>query len=114
MAFASFATAQRVYVVNMDDTNAFYPSTLEVEPGSIIVWQNNGFNFHTVESDLFGFELDSDFVYPNGYGRGFYYWWRIPFFATSGASIYYHCRYHGRPGNGADFGRGMVGRIVVL
>ena len=114
LAFASFAAAQRVYTVDMDDTNAFYPQSIMVEPGSVIVWRNFGSNFHTVESDVFGLDLDSDFVYPNGYGRGFYYWWRVPFFAQSGMVINYHCRYHGMPGNGIDLGRGMVGQIVVL
>ena len=115
MALASFATAQGGYhIVSMDDGNRFYPQTIEVTPGSVIEWRNYGYNFHAIESDLFGFNLDSDFVYPNGYGRGYYFWWRVPYFAQSGTVIYYHCRYHGLPGNGSDFGRGMVGRIVVL
>ena len=79
--------------------NTFRPGTLEVAPGTVVVWTNDGRNDHNVlpvEGDDWGAEVD-DFAPDDEYRRRF----------TEPGTYDYYCSLHGTTT------KGMVGTIVV-
>lgn len=105
---------QRPWTVVTMSGDAFGPQTTVVRAGTTIVWPNTDEHFHAITADVPGFGPNSDMFFRGGYPGGYYFWWNVPDDAPSGTVIYYHCRFHGQPGDGWSFGTGMVGRIVVL
>jgi hypothetical protein len=56
---------------------------------------------------------DSGSAMPNGIAGGASWTWTVPADAKAGTVWYYHCMYHGQPGDGKSQGTGMAGTITV-
>ena len=96
--------------------SAFSPSTVTVSPGDTVRWTNHDSIPHTVTSDAANAPAGgpgSDSQYSGGIPAGQTYSWTAPAGAASGTHWYYHCRFHGAPGDGAHQGTGMAGTITV-
>jgi plastocyanin len=93
--------------------DTFGPREVVVDPDAQIAWTNVDSEPHTVTPDVAGDGPDSAAPFPNGIGPGQTFYWRVPAAATTGTRYFYHCRFHGQPGNGQGFGAGMVGVVRV-
>ena len=91
----------------------FVPQSITVAAGSSIQWTNSDGAPHTVTSDTGVALLASNLVFPTGMAKNDVFTWAVPAGAASGTTYYYHCNFHGGPGDGTKYGAGMVGRIVV-
>lgn len=102
------------YTVGMAG-NQFRPQTMAAPPGQTITFLNNCTNIHTVTLDGAATPggPNSDTEYPEGVRPSQTYEWTVPAKAALGTTWYYHCRFHGKPGNGVAMGTGMAGSIVV-
>lgn len=78
-----------------------------------MTWTNKDTVAHTVTSDTGQSGLDSAGQFPGGMGNGAKFSWQVPADAASGTVFYYHCVYHGFPGDGTHLGGGMAGSITV-
>ena len=105
-----------VTVVDMKQFQ-FSPQVISVEAGTTVQWTNSDNSIpHTVTADPGNFASggpNSDIVAPNGIPPGQSYSWTVPAGAVSGTTWFYHCRFHGSPGNGQNLGAGMTGSITV-
>ncbi|MBW3624440.1 MAG: hypothetical protein KY468_13625 [Armatimonadetes bacterium] len=93
----------------------FKPAAWTVEPGTVITWNHLTDVPHTVISDP-GTPPggpNSDGQFPEGLKKGDAYSWTVPDDAKPGTTWFYHCRFHGKPGDGKSLGTGMVGTIQV-
>lgn len=104
-------------VVDMTALNQFLPREIRVEAGTTVQWANSdNIMPHTVTDDpanpISG-GPNSDIEYPFGIPPGLVYSWTVPDTAVPGTTWYYHCRFHGSPGNGQSLGVGMTGLITV-
>ena len=105
-------------VVTVDMTsNAFVPGEIKAMPGDAITWANKDQVPHTVSVDpgnAVSGGPNSDTDQSNGISPGQTWTWKVPANATVGTTWYYHCRFHGRPGDGKTVGTGMAGTIVIV
>ena len=102
--------------VSATSGSVFSPSTVTVSPGDTVRWTNQASTPHTVTSDAANPTAGgpgSDGQYSGGIPQGQTYSWTVPASAASGTHWYYHCRFHGSPGNGSGQGTGMAGTIAV-
>jgi hypothetical protein len=98
----------------MTDTHLFSPQSITAPAGSVIVWNNVSANMlHTVTPDIANPNMNSYSLYPSAIPSGLSFAWTVPATAKSGTAFYYHCLYHGTPGNGTSLGGGMAGVIIV-
>jgi plastocyanin len=97
-------------LVNVQMTNGtqFSPKSVNAAAGQVVVWTNVSDMGHTVNGDLASTNLNIGYVAATGTAT-----WTVPANAPHGAKYYYHCSFHGSPGNGSSFGIGMVGVIIV-
>jgi len=100
------APGPRNVSIQMQDYR-FVPKTTQVAPGSAVQWTNRGQVPHTATADNGAF--DSGSVAP-----GQSYTWHLPADAQPGSTLYYHCTFHGRAGDGQSAGTGMVGALKVV
>jgi plastocyanin len=96
--------------------DTFSPQEILVDKGTTVVWTNVDTDLHSVTTD----PLDpvdegpnSDAIFQMGIPPGQSFSWIVPKNVASGTMWYYHCRFHGTPGDGHSYGSGMVGLIVV-
>ena len=104
-----------VPVVMLSKPPSFDPVETTVLPGDTLEWSNQGDGPYTVTSDP-GTPAggpNSDTAHPKGVAAGGTYQWKVPAGAASGTKWYYHCRFHGKPGDGKAPGTGMTGVIIV-
>jgi plastocyanin len=109
-------TGGTVTVLMEDDPHHFAPRDVQVSPGAVVVWTNvDEEEPHTVTSDpgTTPGGPNSDTQFPNGLGHDLSYNWTVPSGAVSGTKWFYHCRFHGSPGNGTTLGAGMAGSVTV-
>ena len=102
--------------VNMTIQDQFSPREISVEAGTTVQWMNLDNTAHTATADLANDSPggpDSDILFPNGIPNGQTYNWTVPATAVPGTTWFYHCRFHGSPGNGQSLGPGMTGSITV-
>jgi plastocyanin len=102
--------------VSMTDQDKFDPESIQVEPGDTVKWTNNDTDAHAPIVDPGNEQAggpNSDADYPDGVPAGGTYSWKVPEGVSVGAKWYYHCRFHGEPGDGHSLGTGMVGVITV-
>lgn len=88
----------------------FNPKDVTVFAGETVIYTNNepGVN-HSVTRDISTNPgPDDDLLSP-----GTSYDFTVPAGTPSGTNVFYHCRFHGAPGNGSTFGNGMAGVIRV-
>jgi len=93
----------------------FAPQTMTASPGQEITFLNNDTVEHTVTPDA-GQSAggpNSELTYPNGLRPGESLKWTIPTEAAEGTMWYYHCRFHGKAGDGLSMGSGMAGAVVA-
>jgi len=93
----------------------FSPRTITVPRGSTVKWVNKESFPHTVTRDALNPVAggpDSDAAFPTGMALNDSYSWTVPSVA-SGTTFFYHCRFHGTPGNGSSLGAGMTGSVTV-
>jgi plastocyanin len=103
------------FQVDATASDTFDPETINVEPGTVIVWRNIDTDPHAPIVDPLNVAAggpDSDAVFPSGVEPGTSYSWRVPIDAVLGTDWFYHCRFHGVAGDGTSLGTGMVGLIV--
>jgi plastocyanin len=96
---------------------AFTPREIRAMPGDAITWTNGDQVPHTVSVDPGNAVTggpDSGTDQPSGISPGQTWTWKVPENATVGTTWYYHCRFHGRPGDGKTVGTGMAGAIIVV
>lgn len=98
--------------VDMGPGSSFGPKTTTAKAGQTVTWTNKDTDTHSVTVDVGTEGPDSDTVNPSGLATGDVYSWVVPSVAA-GTRFYYHCKFHGTPGDGTVFGTGMVGVIVV-
>lgn len=98
--------------VSMTADNQFDLADVTAKAGSIVKWTNDDVKPHTVTADKTG-GPDSDSRYPDGVDPGKSFSWTVPPDAVPGAIYYYHCAFHGQPGDGKSRGTGMTGSITV-
>jgi plastocyanin len=106
------ATIVSVVIQSMTYT----PREAAVGRGDIVVWTNSDIYQHTVTADAHNAVLggpNSDAKYPDGFTAGQTYAWTVPADAVPGTTWYYHCRFHGQPGDGKRLGDDMSGSITV-
>lgn len=108
----AWANAADRHPVQMTANDSFAPRNVNVDAGDAVIWTNRDSHSHTVHVDV-GSGPDSDAKFPNGVPPGVRFLFRVPLNAPSGKVYYYHCRFHGSPGNGESYGTGMVGSITV-
>jgi plastocyanin len=113
---ASVASAD-VTVVDMTQQNQFLPQQISVEAGTTVQWTSSDtFMPHTVTADptnAVSGGPNSDIPFPFGIFSGQTYSWEVPAAAVPGTTWFYHCRFHGSPGNGQSLGFGMTGSVTV-
>jgi plastocyanin len=110
------AAADSMTIVNMTIQDQFLPREISVEAGTTVQWLNLDDMAHTASADLSNDSPggpDSDILFPNGVPIGQTFNWTVPTTAVPGTKWFYHCRFHGFPGNGQDLGAGMSGSITV-
>lgn len=88
--------------------NTYDPIDVQAKPGTTLTWVNKEVSGHTVTSDLPGGPSSPSIGFEQQWS------WQVPANAVPGTKIYYHCIFHGTPGNGSTFGTGMVGVITVI
>jgi plastocyanin len=101
--------------VNISQTEAlkFVPDTVQAAPGQQVIYSNaSTMMTHSATGDTGG-GPNSDSQFPSGMRPGTSYTFTVPANAPSGSKIFYHCRFHGAPGNGTTKGLGMVGEIDI-
>lgn len=96
-------------VVNLEG-EIFTPKTITVKPGTTIRWVYMFGQFHNVKTDVEGAPGPSSQTMGDA---GDFYEWTVPANMALGTDIYYHCDFHAVPGDGTQFGTGMVGLIRV-
>jgi len=101
--------------VMANELDAFSPQEIEVDQGTVVTWTNVDSDDHTVIVD----PLDpvaggpnSDTALGHNIAPDGTYSWTVPDVPV-GTKFYYHCRLHGTPGDGTNYGTGMVGLITV-
>lgn len=85
----------------------YIPRVLSAEPCDTVIFTNVGHHAHTVNCDAAGA--------PN-VGKlepGQSCQWVVPKDACPGTRYYYHCTFHGKPGDGSSLGTGMAGAVVI-
>jgi plastocyanin len=107
--------AQAIFTVLMTSFQ-YMPREITVPAGSQITWTNEDPIEHTVTADPAnptpgGPNSDTDF--PNGIPAGQSWTWQVPATAAPGTKWFYHCRFHGLPGDGTTFGAGMSGSVTI-
>jgi len=103
------------FQVDATSSDTFDPETINIEPGTLIVWRNIDTDPHAPIVDPLNVAAggpDSDAVFPTGVQPGTSYSWRVPIDAVAATQWFYHCRFHGTAGDGTSLGTGMVGLIV--
>ena len=110
----SLTTTGGVAPVNISQTDAltFNPNTVQAAPGQQIVFSNVSTMLHSATGDATG-GPNSDSQFPSGMPPSASYTFTVPANATAGSKIFFHCRFHGAPGNGTTKGLGMAGEIDV-
>lgn len=92
------ATGEVVHVASLD--NSFRPETVEIEPGTEVLWTNQGRHDHDVipldDNADWGIDLD-DFGPGEEYGHVF----------TEPGEYRYYCTIHATPDSG------MIGTVIV-
>lgn len=93
----------------------FSPAELVVPAGTTVTFLNDGTSVHTVTPDVAGLAgaPNSDEQYAQGLNAGESYQWTAPADAVAGTMYYYHCRFHGQPGDGTKMGTGMAGAVRI-
>jgi plastocyanin len=104
-------TAASGHTVTMAGPNKFAPRDVMIRAGDTVTWQNRDDHDHTVKSDTGVFDSTGEF--PTGMPHGARWSWTVPIDAPKGKVYYYHCAFHGTPGDGSSYGTGMVGSITV-
>lgn len=106
--------AGEMYTVTMQG-NQFSRAELVVPAGTAVTFRNDDTEVHTVTPDVAGMAgaPNSDEQYPEGLKAGESYQWTAPADATAGTMYYYHCRFHGQPGDGTKTGTGMAGAVRI-
>ncbi|MBI2441387.1 MAG: hypothetical protein HYV35_08460 [Lentisphaerae bacterium] len=110
MGLAGKTWASQTQVVAMAGF-VFNPVEATVSPGQEVQWTNQDAAPHTATSDPAN-------PVPGGpdsgtLSAGGTYSWTVPTNAVSGTRWFYHCIFHGTPGDGSSLGAGMVGVIAV-
>lgn len=107
------AVAEGEQTVSMKG-DMFTPASIVAPPGAVIVFMNDCTTPHTVTPDTAepAGGPNSDVRYPQGMQPGEAYRWQVPE-AGLGTTWYYHCRFHGRPGDGTTVGTGMAGAVTI-
>jgi outer membrane protein assembly factor BamB len=104
-------------VMPLTITGEVLPKHLKVLPGTILRWTNKSGGTRTLVADTQEFadeyRFNADLQYPDGLHDGDEWVWIVPAELEVGTKIYYHCRLHGKPGDGTDYGTGLVGMIEV-
>jgi plastocyanin len=95
----------------------YIPREITVPAGTTVTWVNDDPVEHTVTADATnptpgGPSSDTDF--PNGISQGQSWSWQVPLTAANGTRWFYHCRFHGLPGDGTSLGAGMTGSITIF
>ena len=111
------ATVNNTFTVSMTDIDTFSPAAIAVRPGARIIWINNDGEAHTATTDPLNLAAggpDSDVVYSNGVPPNATYTFIVPGDTPIGTVWFYHCRFHGVPGDGFGVGAGMAGSIRVV
>jgi len=104
------------YDVSMTSSFDFDPVNIDAPAGVTVTWTNDSAFPHTSTSDPLNPVAggpNSDSQFPNGLTTGQQYSWVVPD-VPPGTIFYYHCRFHGFPGDGSSYGSGMVGSVTVL
>lgn len=83
------------FTVTANANLTFTPSSLTIQVGDTVTWQNIGGGFHNVEAD--------DNSFTNGTASSSN--WTFSHTFTAAGTVGYHCAIH--------IGSGMVGQIVV-
>lgn len=99
------------------DNDQFTPQQIDVRPGQMVRFVNQETDPHTVTSDPLDAEPggpDSDARFPGGMVQGDSVTWVVPRGLAAGTQWFYHCRFHGAPGNGSSLGPGMTGVAVLF
>jgi plastocyanin len=104
LAGPPFSSAEAAAPVIEIRNNVFAPTDMHVDPGQRVTW-TLAEGRHTVTSDLSG-RFDSGVLERAGQTFSF----TAP---RADVTLFYHCRIHGIRGDGARWGSGMVGRVVV-
>ncbi|MBW3625863.1 MAG: hypothetical protein KY468_20920 [Armatimonadetes bacterium] len=107
---------QAVLVRAEENPHAYTPRDISVAPGQPITWSNPTDDRHTVTTDNAQGDNgpNSDASFPNGIPKGDTWTFMVPSDTPIGKRWYYHCRFHGKPGDGTTYGTGMVGSILVV
>ncbi|OPZ86519.1 MAG: hypothetical protein BWY76_00913 [bacterium ADurb.Bin429] len=85
-----------------------------MKPGTIISWTNKSGAPRSIVSDTNDDTFfSSDAQYPDGIPDGETWVWIVPDDMDYDTFIYYHDRLNGKPGNGENYGTGLVGLIEV-
>jgi outer membrane protein assembly factor BamB len=88
------------------------PRHLKVKPGTIVSWTNKSGGPRTIIGDTG--EFSSDAQYPDGIPDGETWVWIVPDDMELETMLYYHDRLNGgKPGDGENYGTGLVGLIEV-
>lgn len=92
------------------DNFMFNPKDVTVFAGQTVIYTNNQAGVHhTVSKDVAALPgPDENLLAP-----GNSYTFVVPLGTPSGTNIFYHCNFHGAPGNGLTFGNGMAGVLRV-
>lgn len=105
------------YVISMRSGSIYSKPSMTLPLGQTATWINEDSVPHSVTSDPLN-PIDggpnSDIEFPNGIPPGSSYSWSFPSTTVQGTTWYYHCRYHGTPGNGRSLGSGMVGVVYAF
>ena len=106
----------QVEVTMRDNPHAFDPVDIQVPQGQVVVWTNPTDEPHTVtpDSTIVAGGPNSDALLPNGIPKGGTFTWVVPTDAPIQHKYYYHCRFHGKPGDGGHYGTGMVGSATIV
>lgn len=92
----------------------FFPDDLIVPAGQTVTFINTDKVKHAVVPDVAdsgGPDSDGDF--PRGMKTGETFQWIAPTSVPVGTRYYYHCRYRGSPGDGANPGTRMAGVLEI-
>jgi plastocyanin len=110
---ATGSTGTQTFNVAMTGSHTFNPVNITVPAGKTVTWTNPDVVNHTVTTDTGFTGFASDTQYPTGLPSGSTYSFTVPAGTASGTILYYHCRFHGNPGNGSSLGFGMAGSVTV-
>lgn len=93
----------------------YIPREISVSPGQKVTWINATDSAHTLTPDPGNPEqsLFQDPIFSRNLPAGGTLTWNVPENTPTGIKGYYHCNFHGKPGDGKTPGTGMVGIIHI-